>query len=388
MKRREFLRALSAGLAAAPVAAVMHPPVHEGWGPADVGMGGEGEKRVTKNWIWLGPDPDVSDDEYSRRFERLKRAGIDAILPEIFNNRQAFWGSEHLPVVAPVLERLIPLAHATNIEVHAWSHIMTCNVPDVMETHPEWYDVNRKGESARDKPAYVDYYRFMCPSRPGVQQFLQQRMRELAAIDGLDGIHLDYIRFPDVILAEALQPKYDLVQDSEFPEYDYCYCDVCRAGFKAAHGLDPLVDLKDPPANEAWFQYRCDLISRLVNEDLIPIGRAAGKQMTAAVFPNWRHVRQEWHKWELDAVLPMLYNGFYNEELAWVGEQCSQGIARMKDVGVSKDLYSGLFLGDVPAQKLNEAIDTSLKGGARGVSLFAFGGLTDGHVEVMQQRFG
>ncbi|MED5413924.1 MAG: family 10 glycosylhydrolase, partial [Candidatus Latescibacterota bacterium] len=291
MKRREFLRALSAGLAAAPVAAVMHPPVHEGWGPADVGMRGEGEKRVTKNWIWLGPDPDVSDDEYSRRFERLKRAGIDAILPEIFNNRQAFWGSEHLPVVAPVLERLIPLAHATDIEVHAWSHIMTCNVPDVMETHPEWYDVNRKGESARDKPAYVDYYRFMCPSRPGVQQFLQQRMRELAAIDGLDGIHLDYIRFPDVILAEALQPKYDLVQDSEFPEYDYCYCDVCRAGFKAAHGLDPLVDLKDPPANEAWFQYRCDLISRLVNEDLIPIGRAAGKQMTAAVFPNWRHVR-------------------------------------------------------------------------------------------------
>ncbi len=340
-----------------------------------------------KNWIWTGAAPDVSDDDWRRQFANLKEAGIDAILPEVFNNRQAFWASAHLPVVAPVLERLIPLAHEVQIEVHAWSHIMTCNVPQVMEAHPDWYDVNRKGESARDKPAYVDYYRFMCPSQPGVQQFLQTRMRELAAIDGLDGIHLDYIRFPDVILAEALQPKYDLVQDSEFAEYDYCYCDLCRAGFRELHGIDPLTDLQDPSASEAWFQYRCDLISRLVNEDLAPIGKGAEKQMTAAVFPNWHHVRQEWHKWDVDAVLPMLYNGFYNEDLDWVGEQCATGIARMQDVGISKPLYSGLFLSDVSPEKMDDAIDTSLEGGASGVSLFALGGLEDGHCEVMKRRF-
>lgn len=341
-----------------------------------------------KNWIWLGPDPDLSDDDWRRRLDELKKAGIDAILPEVFNNSKAFWASEHLPVVAPALERLIPLAHAAGIEVHAWSHIMTCNIPDVMEDHPDWYDVSRKGESTRDKPPYVGYYRFMCPSRLGVQQFLQTRMKELARIEGLDGIHLDYIRFPDVILAEALQPNYDLVQDSEFPEYDFCYCDLCREGFREQHGIDPLTDLEDAPASEAWFQYRCDLISRLVNEDLAPIGREAGKQMTAAVFPNWRHVRQEWHKWELDAVLPMLYNGFYNEGLDWIGEHCAAGIARMQEVGVSKPLYSGLYLPDVPPEQLQQAFDVSMQAGAAGVSLFSQGSLQEGHLQVIESHLG
>lgn len=341
-----------------------------------------------KNWIWVNTDPETTDDEWRRRFDDLRAAGFDAILPEVFNNHMAYWASEHLPVGAAWLERLIPLAHGAGLQVHAWSHIMTCNVPAIMEDHPDWYDVSRKGESTRDKPPYVGYYRFLCPSRPGVQQFLQQRMRELGAIEGLDGIHLDYIRFPDVILAEALQPKYDLKQDRELPEYDFCYCDLCRGGFKEAHGIDPLTDLADPSHSEAWVQYRCDLITRLVNEDLAPLGRQAGKQMTAAVFPNWRHVRQEWHKWKVDAVLPMLYNGFYNEDLGWIGRQCAEGIERMQQVGVSKPLYSGLFLPDVPPELLEEAVDVSLAGGAGGISLFALGGVKPGHLEILQRRFG
>ena len=99
--------------------------------------------------------------------------------------------------------------------------------------HPEWYNVNRNGDNSWDHPAYVGYYRFLCPSRPGVHEFLQKRVRELSAFD-VDGVHLDYIRYPDVILAESLQPHYDIVQDKEYPQYDYCYCDVCRAGFAGA----------------------------------------------------------------------------------------------------------------------------------------------------------
>ena len=38
----------------------------------------------------------------------------------------------------------------------------------------------------------------------------------------LTGIRLDYIRQLDVILASGLQPSYGIVQDREYPEYDYC----------------------------------------------------------------------------------------------------------------------------------------------------------------------
>lgn len=333
----------------------------------------------TKNWTWINTDSHSSDDDWRQRFAALRESGIQAILPEVFNNRTAFWDSQHLPVGDHWLEQLIPLAQEAGLEVHAWIHCMTCNIPEIMENHPEWYDVNGNRESAVDKPAYVSYYRFLCPSRPGVQDFLRQRVSELAAIEGLDGIHLDYIRFPDVILAEALQPKYDIVQDREYPEYDYCYCDVCRADFKKASGIDPLSDLEDPSTSEEWRQFRYNRISALVNDHLIPAGRTGGKQMTAAVFPNWQHVRQEWHVWQLDAVLPMLYNSFYNEDAAWVGQQCVAGIARMKEKGVPKSLYSGLFVPGLKPAELAEAVQTSRDGGAAGVSLFALGSMSEEH---------
>ncbi len=66
-------------------------------------------------------------------------------------------------------------------------------------------------------------------------------------MNGLGSYHLDYIRYPDVILPVALWPKYNLVQDKEYPEFDFCYCDVCRDEFKNASGVDPKA-IADPPS--------------------------------------------------------------------------------------------------------------------------------------------
>jgi uncharacterized lipoprotein YddW (UPF0748 family) len=328
-----------------------------------------------KHWTWIGMEVDSSDDDWRRLFARLRAAGISAILPEVVSNSVAAYGSAHLPVRAAWLEQLLPIAAAAGLEVHAWMHTMPCNIPAVYQAHPEWYAVNGRGQSTADHPPYVGYYRFLCPSRPEVQQFLARRVRELAAYEGLASIHLDYIRFPDVILAEALQPKYKLKQDREYPEFDYCYCDVCRALFRAAGGEDPL-HLPDPGADAAWRQFRCDRISHLVTQVLAPIARAAGKQVTAAVFPNWQHVRQEWHTWGLDAALPMLYHSFYNADLDWVGARCREEVDRLPP---SVPLYSGLFVPALRPDQLGPALRISVANGARGVSLFAARSLQEEH---------
>ena len=51
-------------------------------------------------------------------------------------------------------------------------------------------------------------------------------------IEGLESVHLDYVRFPDVILGADLQPKYGIVQDKELPEYDYGYHPIARKNLK------------------------------------------------------------------------------------------------------------------------------------------------------------
>ena len=370
MHKRQFLKTIGVGVLG----------VASGCSPTPKWMAA-GMSERTKNWMWVSPGRDtLSDDEWKQRLNRWREAGIDAILPEIFNNRAAHYVSQHLPVAARWLEQLLPIARAEGLEVHAWMHAMTCNIDSVHDEHPECFNVNGRGESSWDKPAYVGYYRFLCPSRPGVHEFLKRGVGELAEYDELDGIHLDYIRQPDVILASSLQPKYDIVQDREYPQYDYCYCDVCRSGFRAQSGIDPL-ELEDPSANDEWRQYRYDLITRIVNDELIPIGRGRGKDMTAAVFPNWEHVRQQWSVWNLDAVLPMLYHSFYEEDVQWVGEEVRKGIASLKN---DIPLYSGLFIPALEPHELTEAIDVSVAAGAGGVSLFSAGAMTDEHWEVFK----
>jgi len=338
-----------------------------------------GEKL--KHWTWITTDLETSDEEWERRFGQMREAGIDAILPEIFNNRTAAYGSRHLPVSGKWLEQVLPLARAAGLEVHAWMHTMPCTIPEINEEHPEWFAVNGKGESAVDRPAYVGYYKFLCPSRPEVHEFLQERVRELARYEELSSVHLDYIRYPDVILAASLQSRYGIVQDREYPEYDYCYCEICRETFEEQAGADPL-DLEDPSASQEWRQFRHDRITQLVNDKLAPVVRQEGKAVTAAVFPNWEHVRQQWSAWHLDAVLPMLYHSFYQADLEWIKAECEKGVKFLPE---RIPLYSGLFVPALRPDELPEAVRVSVEGGAKGVSLFSARAMSDAHWENFHQ---
>jgi uncharacterized lipoprotein YddW (UPF0748 family) len=339
--------------------------------------------NLPDNWIWIRPSLDKSDDDWKKAFERIKKAGIDGILPEIYSSHETLFDHPNLPVKERWLERIIPLAHAAGLQVHAWMWTMPLNNPDLIKKHPDWFSVNRNGNPSNTHPAYVDYYKFMCPCNEEVAEFVAGNVEALAKIEDLDGIHLDYVRQPDVILAEAFQPKYGIVQDKEYPEYDYPYSENCRNQFKAKHGIDPM-DLGDEaPQNEAWRRFRYDAVSNIVNNHCVPMARKYDKKITAAVFPNWESVRQEWHKWDLDAFLPMLYQGFYNADINWIGEQVKNAKIRLKAANNDKPIFSGLFLPHLenPAD-LKRAIDIAKANGAKGVSFF--GDLKEEYLEVLK----
>ncbi len=88
----------------------------------------------------------------------------------------------------------------------------------------------------------------MCPSRPETAQYLKDRVAELAQIEGLAGVHLDFIRYPDAIFALRPARIPQRGPDRVYPLWDFCYCDVCRADFKALTGVDPM-DLEDPTSD-------------------------------------------------------------------------------------------------------------------------------------------
>ncbi|MCP5524060.1 MAG: Tat pathway signal protein [Verrucomicrobiales bacterium] len=312
---------------------------------------------TTKNWIWTGVQDRATPDEQRRRFERFRTAGIDAVL---FSGVDA---------------QVFALAKEQGLETHAWTWTLCRGDRDLLEQHPDWYVVNRLGESAATKPPYVGYYHFLCPSHEEVSDHLADLFGRLADTPHLDGVHLDYVRYPDVILPVALWKKYNLVQNEELPQFDFCYCDVCRAAFKQQTGVDPR-EQSDPPADAAWRQYRYDTVTRLVQR-LAEVAHGKGKQITAAVFPTpsiaRRLVRQDWTRWNLDAVLPMTYHRFYNEEVDWIEGAVREGVTALP---ADRPLYAGLFLPDLKTEEdFDQAVRCALTGGAKGVSLF--GGLRD-----------
>jgi uncharacterized lipoprotein YddW (UPF0748 family) len=330
---------------------------------------------VPRNWVWIPTRANRPADDWKRRFERMRQSGVSAILPEIYTGREAYFESTRLPVKTDWLGTLLPLARAAGLEVHAWMWSMPCMNPDILKSHPDWYNVNANGDSAADKPAYVPYYRFMDPGRPEVREFVQGTVKELASISDLAGIHLDYIRHPDAILPKGLWKKYNIVQDRVYPPYDYGYTPYEREQFRRKYGADPM-RLDDAKLQEQWFQFRLDMVTGLVNDYLVPAAHTKGKQITAAVFPGPKmarsHVRQDWGHWNLDGFLPMLYHSFYEEGPEWVGDETREGVA-----AVRKPVYSGLFVSGMDEAAFTKTVEIALNAGASGVSIFSDGAMDD-----------
>jgi hypothetical protein len=304
------------------------------------------------HWAWSRVSQEESRDDWRRRFAELRAAGIGSVL------------------LGGATAEACRLAAEEGLHVHAWTWTLCRGGAELKEKHPEWYVVSREGKSACDHPPYVGYYNFLCPSRPEVREYLSGDFARIAATEGLVGAHLDYVRFPDVILPRALWEKYDLVQNEELPPFDFCYCEVCREAFIAQTGIDPL-ELPHPPSNEEWRRFRWDAVSRLVGEVVAAI-HGQGKQATAAVFPSpaiaRKLVRQDWAGWPLDAVLPMVYHSFYNEGVPWIEATVREGVQALAG---KRPLYAGLYLPELKDEgQFEGAVAAAMAGGARGVALF------------------
>lgn len=342
------------------------------------------EKTKVPVYAWTGGPGEATDAELVAKFKGFKDHGIDGLM---YNGGQD----------PETYKRVGKIVKDAGMEFHTWIPTMRQDPNDKLT--PELFGVNRLNESAFDKPAYASYYTFLCPNREEVFNYLADMYAKVADVEYVDAIHLDYIRFPDVILARGLWEKYDLVMDKEYPTYDYCYCDKCVADFKEKSGID-IKEVEDPTQLEEWKQFRYDLITTMVNR-LSEVVHNKGKKINAAVFPGptiaKQLVRQEWNEWNLDSFFPMNYNDFYLEDAAWVGEMVKEEVA---SVNGQKPIYSGLFITPFPGEKENrpdpedhglspdemvEAIEVSMLNGAAGICLFNADRMTDEHWKMFKE---
>ncbi len=330
--------------------------------------GGKRKKKKhagPKHWAWESPNKKESDADLHTKYKRYSDAGIKGMFFEEDS------------------ERHFRIAKKEGLETHRWMWTMNRGEETLLKNHPDYYAVNRNGDSCSDKPPYVNYYRWLCPSKPAVLDYLKNEVNSILKKDYVDGIHLDYIRYSDVILPVTLWENYGIEQNSELPEYDFCYCETCRSKYKEKTGVDPL-EMEFPDQIPSWRTFRYNQINNVVNS-LAEVAHKYKKPVTAAVFPTpeiaRRIVRQDWTNWNIDGVCPMIYHGFYNEQVSWIGDAVKEGIHFLNE---RFPLYAGLFIPNFKSpEELETGIKLALENGASGISLF--GKIDDGVLKTLKK---
>ncbi len=321
---------------------------------------------------WVSNNRNKSDADWMAEFTKYRENGIDEVLVIVNDSVE-------------LLRQITPLATKASLNLHAW--FMTVNRPGdkVAGQHPEWYQVSRNGKSCFDEPPYVGYYKWLCPTRKESREHILSIVRQLSEVPDIASVHLDYIRYCDIFLPVGLLPKYDLVQNKELPEYDFCYCDACIEAFEKQHKRNPK-ELEHPELDIEWKQFRLNQVRKLVNE-AYEIAHGNRKKLTAAVFPYpemaGNMVRQRWDKWKIDATYPMLYNGFYLEDIDWIAFGTAQGV---QDVEGKFDIHTGVFMPDLTGADLEKVIRLAKENGAVGISLFSGESIKDEHYEVLRKH--
>ena len=356
----------SAGVAAAPLAMTSRGATSQQINEPNGAQHSTGlAKKTLKNWVWINPDPKKSEAEMLSTYKSYYEAGIYGVFFE------------------QDVEAHFRAAKSQGLETHRWMWTLNRGERELLSAHPEWYAISKSQKSCADQPPYVDYYRWLCPTKATTLEYLRDQVSQILANDYVDGIHLDYVRYCDVVLPLNLWKKYDLVQTTELADYDFCYCKDCKEAFHNWSG-QRLEDISYPEASLSWRQFRYNQVTHIVNS-LAELAHGVGKKITAAVFPTpevaRRNVRQDWTFWNMDGVCPMIYHGFYKEPTRWIGDAVKEGVHFLAS---KMPLYAGLYLSDFKnSGDLKLGIRYALENGAAGISFF--GHLDDGQLACLEE---
>ncbi|RAK09419.1 uncharacterized lipoprotein YddW (UPF0748 family) [Halanaerobium saccharolyticum] len=265
------------------------------------------------------------------------------------------------------LEILVEEAKKRNMEVHPWVWVFNENTSGkpgrILTENPDWANKNRKGE-------IVSYHNssWLSPARNDVKNFLQRRYIYLVQNYDLDGINLDYIRFP-----EEYRGSFG---------YDQATVDK----FKEEYNLDPF-EIESGSSNFAlWNKYRENLITEMVKETSEKLKEIDPELLISAdVIPGREEARfralQNWSLWlengYLDFVLPMTYTeNLFSELSSWIKEDRQL---------ISKPLYAGISVFKLTSDQVIQQIEEINQINPNGLSLFAAAHLTEKDFQELAQ---
>ncbi len=355
--------------------------------------------------LWVLRSSLVSPQSIAGLVRTARASGFNTLFVQVRGRGEAFYQSaidpraDELaaqPLSFDPLAEAIAAAHAAEMRVHAWVNVSlvssAAQLPEdrahVVYRHPDWLMVPRaivqelksidghspayagkisrwaRGDNGRVEGLYLS------PILPDAADYTESVVAELAARYALDGVHLDYLRYPNT-------------------DFDYSRYAVAAFRAEIAAAIPPAVKAAldkraeiDPFAYpdglpDAWTQFRRARLSSLAMRLRSVVKKARpGAMVSAAVVPDADEAfairLQDWRTWAetgiLDAVCPMAYS----TEAGTFAQQ----VAAARAIAGTRQVWAGIGAWRLSPRQTIEHIGLARKAGAAGLLLFSYDSLT------------
>jgi uncharacterized lipoprotein YddW (UPF0748 family) len=320
-----------------------------------------GTKSITKDqsdqvefravWLHAGlfdKQEDIANGQITKLLDSYKEIGI--------NNLFCYYTArEENNFEWDYLQALIDIGHEREIKIH----VNFCPGHNVILTgeignHPEWLIQDRDGQRLNA----------LSLANPEARQYWMRKMSEALDYD-IDGIHLDYIRFP--------------------VNQRYSYDSLTLAAFKSEFGMSPLEDSQDDGSMLwcEWITWNARQITGFVKQTRELIQKTGKNVLLGAdVFPNPETAKiligQDWESWSQSGLIDFICPMFYTNNLDLFREYTARAL---RIAGNGYKVYPGIGVhtshNKITKELLIKEIEALREEGAEGLAIFSGNSFTE-----------
>jgi len=306
----------------------------------------QGIKNNEFRGVWNHSGLGLYPGNWNRTCQVLSQSGITAVFPNILWAGAAHFPSKYVSQIesskpfGDQLAQCVRAARASGLEIHVWKVCWN------LAFAPKNFIESMRKQGRVQKNTRGEPQNWLCPSDPSNIALELSTIEEVLNNYDLDGVHLDYIRYPDA---------------------NACYCAGCRQRFenwcgqKVKNWPREVVYGRQSGNYKTWRNAQITNFVRAVRNEMKKIKPRA--KLSAAVYPKYpdctESMGQDWGLWLkeglVDFVCPMDYFPNVSSFRETVGRQLAlqtngkriyPGIGATLDEG---DLDAEVFLGQIRA---------------------------------------
>jgi len=360
--------------------------------------------EVNTRALWVTRTTLTSPDAIRQMVRAASAGGFNTLIVQVRGRGDSYYTGTLEPRASELaskpafdpLASVLEDAHAAGLKVHAWVAVnlvsSSVSLPAAREhviyRAPEWLMVPRELAAEMKKvdvrsPAYIGRLArwtrahaaeveglYTSPVHPGAQAHAAAVVGELVQKYAVDGVHLDYVRFPNEDF-DYSPAALELFKTTILPGLS----EKERREAAAREVLDPAA--YPNLFADRWNEFRRDGLTELVVKVRAAVKAARpGTLISAAVAPDAHQAtqsrQQDWRTWLDQSLLDVLCPMAYTTDASVFAQQ----VKAARDYAGDVPVWAGIGAYHLSQAQTLEHIAAARKLGTAGVILFSYDALT------------